>query len=95
MIEVNIRTKAIRIAANDREHQRQIVMGCANDGFRAATDANPGLEYAAFNRRKYPLIGEGRARLASPRDWLALQERRKQIDLIIIQRFLVGQVVAE
>ena len=70
VIEVHIRTKAIWIAANDGKHQRQIVVSRANDGFRTATDPNPGLERAAFDRRKYALIGEGRARLASPCDWL-------------------------
>jgi len=68
VIEVDIRAKAIWIAANDGKHQRQIVVSRANDGFRTATDPNPGLESAAFDRRKYPLIGEGRARLASPHD---------------------------
>ena len=72
MIEVHIRTKAIWIAANDGKHQRQIVVSRANDGFRTATDPNPGLERAAFDRRKYALIGEGRARLEDgvtvPRD---------------------------
>src|SRR5262249_35833024 len=70
VIEIDIRTKAIGIAANDSEHQRQIVMGRANDGFRTAADANPGFERAGFDRRKYALIGEGRARLPLPHDRL-------------------------
>jgi len=74
VIEVDIRTKAIGIAANDGEHQRQIVMCCANHGFRTAAHTNPGFERTAFDRWKYALIGQRRARLPSPRDRLSFQK---------------------
>jgi hypothetical protein len=68
VIEVNEGPKAIGIAANDGNHQRQIVVRGANDRFRAAADANPGLERTGFDGRKDGLFVEGRARLTSPGD---------------------------
>src|SRR5262245_35425202 len=89
VIEVDIRAKAVGIAANDGQHQRQIVMRRANDGLRTAADANPGLQCAAFDRRKYTLVAEGTARLPSPCDRLILQERCKQIELVVKQRLVI------
>src|SRR5690349_16554535 len=73
MIKVGIGAKAVGIAANDGEHQRQVIMRRANNGFGTTPDANPGLESAAFNFWKYALVGKRRARLSAPRDRFVLQ----------------------
>src|SRR6516165_799808 len=83
VIEIDVRAKAIWIAADDGQHQWQIVMRRANNGFWTATDANPRLEGVTFSRRIYALISEGRACQPSPRDWLVLQDRGKQIEFVI------------
>jgi hypothetical protein len=89
MIEIDKGPKAIGVAANNGKHKRQIVMRRANDGFRTAADADPGLERSAFDWWKYGLLGKGRARLSSPGDRLVPQECRKQIEFIIKQRFVI------
>lgn len=60
------RSKPVWIAANNGEHQRQVIMGCADNRLQAATDPDPCLHGTAFDRGKYTLINEGRAGLAAP-----------------------------
>jgi hypothetical protein len=67
----------------------------ANDGLRAAADADPGFERTVFDRRKDTLIGERWARLALPSDWFVLEDRRKQIELFVKQRLVIAEIVTE
>ena len=53
------RARTARVAADDREHQRQVVAGRADDRLRAAADADPGLQRAGLDRREYALVRSG------------------------------------
>ena len=48
MVEIDIGLKPLGIAADDGERQRQVVARGADDGFRAAADADPGLAAAGL-----------------------------------------------
>jgi len=95
VIEIDVGAKPIWVAADDRQHQRQIVVRSADNRFRAAAHSDPGFECAGFDRRKYALIGQGRARLALPSHGFVLQERREQIDFLVEQHLVIRQIVTE
>src|ERR1700722_15229819 len=87
MIENNQRQKPLGIPADDGEHQRQIVARGADDRFRAAADADPSSELAAFDRRKDALVVQRRAYRTLPGHGLPLEQRREQIELFLEQFF--------
>jgi hypothetical protein len=62
VVEIDERQKSLRLAADDGEHQRQIVMHGAHHRFRAAADSDPGFERAVLDLRKYRLMSERRPR---------------------------------
>ena len=54
-IEIDKGPKPCRRATDDRKHEREVVMRGAHYRFRAAADADPGLEFSLFNWREDPL----------------------------------------
>ena len=95
VIEIDIGLETPRIAADDGQHQGEIVMRGAHHRLRAAAHAHPGLERAAFEGRIHRLAAQGRAQLALPGHRLLLEQRREEIELFFEERFVLLQVVAE
>ena len=90
VIEIDIRREACGIAADDGEHQRQIVMRGAHHRLRAAADADPGLELTIFHRRIDQLVFQGWTQLAVPRHRLLRQQCGEQVELLLEQLLVVA-----
>jgi hypothetical protein len=95
MIKVDIGPETVGVTADDRQHERRVVVSRANHGLRAAPDADPGFERTVFDRRKDALVGERRTRMTLPSHRIVLQDCSKQIELFVKQRLVVGEIVAE
>src|SRR5882757_7410635 len=95
LVEVDIGREPFWIAADDRQHQRQVVTRRAYHGLGAAADADPGFQPAVLDWRKHTLVVERRAQLALPVNRLLLQELGEQVELLLEQRFILAEVETE
>src|SRR5262249_46450612 len=95
MVKLDIGFEAARIAADDGQHQRQIVMHSAHHRFRTADDADPGPQRSLFDRWIDALVVERRPDGALPADRLVAQEMSENIELLLEQPFVVGELVTE
>ena len=94
-IEVDVRSKSARLAANNGEHQRHVISGRAHDGFGAAADPDPGRKMSGFDRRKHLLICQRRPRGALPGHRLLLDQCREEIKLFLEQLFVIAEIESE
>src|SRR5262247_541370 len=95
VVEIDIGPEARGVAADDGERQREVVARSAHHRFRAAADADPDAQRTAVDRREYALVLQRRPRLALPGHGVAADQRGKQLELLLEQQVVVGEVVAE
>ena len=95
LVELHVWCEALGVAADDREHQRQAEARGPDHRLRAATDAHPGGDVAIGDRRGDDLVGQRRAEVARPGDGLVAQQARQQVELLLEERLVVGEVEPE
>src|SRR6059058_4992904 len=93
--QLHIWLEAARVAADDRQHQRQTMSRGAHHGLRTSADADPRLERPALGVRMYVLRVQRRARATTPGERLAravvLENLREELqtffeqDLVLIE----------
>ena len=93
-VEVREGPEPACIAADDREHQRHLVPGRADDRLRRAADGDP-RGHAVFGARVDLLVFQWRAQLTGPGDGLLRQQRREQVEFFREQLLVLGQVEPE
>src|SRR3569623_458850 len=84
-VKIDERREALRIAADDRKHQRQLVIGRTHHRLRRAADADPRLQPPVLNRREDALVDERRTDRTFPGDRLLLEHLDEQIELLLKQ----------
>src|SRR5258707_3235391 len=77
---------------DDGEHQRQAVTGGPDHRLRAAADTHPRREASLWERRTHVLIGEWRSSGAGPGDGLIAEQAREQVELLLEEGLVVGEV---
>src|SRR5256885_9933882 len=85
----------VRLAADDRDHQRQPERAGANEGTGRAADTEPNRQRILKRARVHSLPSEGRAVLARPVDMRLVADVQKQIDLPSEKRIVVLELQAE
>ena len=66
-IEIDERFEPLRVAADDRERERQAIARGADDGLGTAADADPGAQGAVLDRWINDLSLQGRTRRSARR----------------------------
>src|SRR5436190_6766398 len=94
-VTVDQRPKPVRLAADDRDHQRQSERAGANKGAWSAADTQPNRQRVLQRARVHSLPGEGRAVLARPMNVPVLADVQKQIELLSKERIVVLELQAE
>src|SRR4029077_13552838 len=94
-VELDQRCEAAGRSANDGEHQGKAVAGGPHHRLRAATDTNPGRKVPFRERRSHVLVYERRSKLAGPGHRLVPEQPRKQVELLLEEILVVGEVEAE
>ena len=85
-----------RVAADDRQHEREAVARGAHHRLRAAADADPGADAARLGLRVDVLVRQRRRGcVPCPGDRLLGEQLREQVELLLEQPLVVGEVVAE
>src|SRR2546423_14582045 len=79
----------VRLAADDRDHQRQPERAGANEGTGRAADTEPNRQRILKRARGHSPPSEGRAGLARPVDTHVAAEVHKQIGLLPQKRTVV------
>ncbi len=95
LIEVDIGCEPLGIAADDRQHQRQVVARRADHRFRASAHADPGLQRAGLRLREDTLIDQRRAQTTPPGDRRFADQGGEQIQLLLEQLVVLRQLEAE
>src|SRR5262249_10360382 len=95
LVQLDVGSKSLRAPADDRQHQRQAEARCAHDPLRAAADAYPGREVAVGDGWADELVRERRAELPGPGHGLLPEKAHEQVELLLVQLLVVGEVVAE
>ena len=96
MEELGERREACRRSADDRQHEPEAVPGGADDRLGAAAHAEPGRERSRLEMG-YDVLVEQRRPQSCPSQVTGppLQQRGEELGLLLEQRLVVGQVVAE
>ena len=98
-IEIDVRPEALRIAADDGEHEREAVPCGTDDRLGTAADADPDLQARWRDRRVDTLIVQRRPCRPVPVERLpcaiALQRLREEVEFVFEERLVVVQVEAE
>ena len=94
VVKVNVGRKAGSIAADDRQHQLQVVPDNAHHAFRAAADADPDRHRLAQFRENL-LIFQGTAGLSRPCDARVAGEFGEDIKALLEKLFVVVQIMAK
>src|SRR6266404_2575636 len=94
-VTIDQRTEPMRLAADDRDHQRQTERAGANEGARRAADTEPNRQRILERARVNPLPGEGCAVLARPVNMRVLANVQKQIELLSKERIVVLELETE
>src|SRR6267143_1312424 len=87
--------KAVRFAADDRDHQRQPERASANKRGRCASDTEPNRQRVLQWARVNSLSGECRTVLARPVNVRVLADVQKQIEFFGEERIVVLELQAE
>src|SRR3954470_4233703 len=94
-VTVDQRPKPMRLAADDRDHQRQPERAGANEGTGCTSDSEPNRQRVLQRARINSLPGERRAVLARPVDMRVVSNVQKQIELLSEERIVVLELQAE
>src|SRR6266566_8002863 len=95
LVELDVWCKSARGPADDGEHQRQAVAGGSDHRLRAAADTDPCGEMSLWEGRAHVLVGERRSEGAGPCDGLVAEQACEQVELLLEQRVVVGEVESE
>src|ERR1700730_17484750 len=87
--------KAVRFAADDRDHQRQPEHAGASKRGRRASDTEPNRQRILQRARGNSLAGEWSAVLARPVNMRVLADVQKKIELLGEERIVVLELQAE
>ena len=82
-------------AADDRQHQGQVVGGGADHRLRRPADRDPRLQWAVGQFRVEFDVVEALRQRPLPRVRTALDQLREQLEFLLEQRLVVLQVIAE
>src|SRR3954447_16882976 len=95
LVELDEGGESAGVPADDRQHQRQAVAGGADHRVGAATNTDPGGEMSRWERRAHVLVDERRSGGAGPRDGLVTEQAREEVELLLEQRLVVGEIESE
>ena len=95
LVQLDKGCEALGAPGDDREHQRQAEARSAHDGLRAAADADPGGDVPRADRRAHELVRERGAEGSRPGDRLLTQQPHQQVEFLLEQLLVVGEVEAE
>src|SRR5207248_10392373 len=91
-VAVDQRPKTVRLAADDRDHQRQPESAGANERAGRAADTEPNRQRILERPRVYSLPGKRGAMPAWPVDMRILPNVQKQLELLIKKLIVVIEV---
>src|SRR5467141_3760842 len=94
-IEVDERTKAMRLTTNDRDHQRKPERSGPHERFRRAPGAQPDRQRILYGPRVDALTGQRRAVSARPVHMLVLPDLQEQIELFREESVVVFEAQPE
>src|SRR5947207_397757 len=94
-IEVDERDEPPRLSADDRERERQAEPPRAHHGFGVAADRDPDRKRILDWPRIHRKVLERRAMLAGPVHALSLADAKQELELLLEQVVVVGEVIAE
>src|SRR6267142_2329343 len=94
-VAIDQRPEAVRLAADDRDHQRQPEGAGANERAGRAADTKPNRQRLLQRTRVNSLPGKRSAMLARPVDMRVLADVQKQIELFGEKRIVVLEFQAE
>src|SRR6266481_2187417 len=94
-VAIDQRPEAVRLAADDRDHQRQPEGAGTNERAGRAADTKPNRQRVLERARVNSLPIECRAVLARPVDMRVLADVQKQIELLGEKRIVVLEFQAE
>ena len=95
LVELDVGREPIGVPADDRQHERQAEARGAHDRLGAAADADPGRDVSRGDRRAHELVVERRPELPRPGHGLLAQQAHEQVELLLEQLLVVGEVEAE
>ena len=81
-VTIDQRPKPVRLASDDRDHQRQPECAGASEGTRRAADTEPNRQRVRERARVNSLPGECRAVLARPVNMNVRANLQKQVELL-------------
>src|ERR1700736_5848842 len=91
-VAIDQRPKPERLAANDRNHQRQPEHAGANEGARSASDPEPNRQRVLQRPWVNSLPGERSAVPARPVNMCVLANLQKQIELLGKERIVILEI---
>src|ERR1700733_2651030 len=94
-IEIDQRAEAMRLAADDRDHERQAEQSRAYERFRRATDADPDRQRILQRARIDSLAGQRGAMLARPSYMRVFADFQQQLELFLEKGIIVFELQAE
>src|SRR6476619_8270813 len=94
-VTVDQRPEPMRLAADDRDHQRQSECAGASKRAGRAADTEPNRQRVLERARVNSLPGECSAVLARPVNMRVLADAQKQIELLGEERIVVLELQAE
>src|ERR1700721_2930029 len=95
LVQVDQRCESLRRPPDDGQHQRQTKARGADHRLRTATDTNPCRQVPLWEWRAQVLVCERSAEGAGPRDRLAAHEAREEIEFLLEELLIVGEVESE
>src|SRR5207249_9194952 len=94
-VEVHERAEAMRLSADDRDHEREPEQPRAHERLRRAAHADPDWQALLERSRVHALARERRPMLAGPLRMLLVAQREQKVELLGEQRVVVVKVEAE
>src|SRR5437588_7540322 len=90
-IQVDQRTKTVRVPTDDRDHQRKSERAGTRKGLRCSTDSEPYRQWILERTRINALSRQGRSMFARPGHILIVADLEEQLQLLGEQRIVVLQ----
>src|SRR5687768_6375602 len=94
-VQLEERSEAARLAADDRERQRQTETPCTLDRLGMPADRDPYRQRVLQGAGQHGLSVERRAMSPAPRDTHVVPDLKEQLELLLEERVVVLEVVAE
>src|SRR6266446_9948506 len=94
-VELDQRCESARRPSDDSQHQWEAVAGGPDHRLGTAPDANPRGQMSLWEGRTEVLVSERGAELARPGDGLVSQQAGEQVELLLEELLVVGEVVSE